>query len=546
MRPSKHRSLAWIRALIFFTLTLACQSEQANGIPASSGGASASAGTGGSGGGGASNAGTSEIATVPIEETNAKAVSRLTAAQFLRSAAALLGDDAIVGAEEKLTLREAWTGPAYSNAGFNQATGKHDIQDFDDAATYIVEHVRDWAAFHARWGGCQQTACANAFLATFLEAAFRRPATDADLAAFQPILQASSAAALSYDETVKLLVRATLQSFEFLYLFQSETLDDFQLASRVSYLITDGPPDVELYAVAKANQLRAPVALGQQAHRLIEAYSGRFARSFARDYFELNAALLRVGDRPTQRSLIDSALDSFANLVGQKLPVDALLTTTSLVLNDGTAAWLGLPAGSVNVSPSEQYPFLGLMTHPAVLMAISNEETGSTISRGLAISEHFLCVAPPPNPPAGVQAKQSEFNLPPDATARAKAEARLTSPTCTGCHTVFEPFSFALNRWHSSGRYDPDPRLNDNGPITTALGTIAFQDYREFFHKVSRSEQFQNCVSEHVIRYGLQHTTFTPELREAVMAQARQVSPAGLTFQSLIEALILQPIFAQR
>lgn len=547
MRPFQKRSPAWTGTLISFTLMLACQSEQAPSMPVG-----AAAGTAGStavvGSGGVSSVGTgsSEIATVPIEETNAKAMSRLTAGQFLHSAAALLGDAAIEGAAAKLTLREAWTGPAFSNAGFNQATGKHDVQDFDDAATTIVERVADWPGFHARWGGCQQLTCIQTFLTSFLEAAFRRPVTDADLAAFQPILTASSTAALSYDETIKLVVRATLQSFEFLYLFENDALNDFQLASRVAYFIADGPPDAELYGAAKANQLHDPIVLSQQIDRLLAANVARFARAFGRDYFELNAALLRVGDLPTQRSLIDSALDSFAALLEQKQPVDAVMTTNALVVNQGTATWLGLPTAAPNISPTPQYPFLGLMTHPAVLMAISNEDKGSTISRGLAISEHFLCVAPPPNPPAGIQARQSEFNLPPDATARTKAEARLTSPTCVGCHSVFEPFSFALNHWDGSGHYDADPKLNDNGPIDTALGTIAFQDYRDFFEKLSRSDQFQNCVSEHLIRYGLRHTSFTADLRERVMAQARQASPAGLTFQALIKALVMDPVFATR
>ena len=499
------------------------------------------------GGGGAQpTPGPGELGTAAIVETNEKAMSRLTASQFLRSAAALVGDAAVIGANEKLTLREAWTGPAYSNSGFNQATGKHDVQDFDDAATYLVDHVSDWPAFYARWGGCQQLSCVDTFLRTFLEAAFRRPATDADLAAFQPILQAASSAGLSYDETVKLVVRATLQSYEHLYLSWGETLDDFQLASRLSYFVTDGPPDAELYAAAKANQLHLPTVLGQQVDRLLSTSVDGFSRAFARDYFELNAAFLRVGELASQRQLVSSALDSFAALVRQGLAVDAIMNTQALVVNEATASWLGLSGPTQTLAPSAGYPFLGMMTHPAVLLAISNEQKGSTISRGLALSEHFLCVAPPPNPPDGIQAKQAEFNLPPDATARQKAEARLGSPTCVGCHAMFEPFSFALNHWDGSGHYDADPRLNDSGPITTTIGTISFSDYREFLDKVARSEQFRDCVSEHVIRYGLQHTTFSSDLRSAVMAQARQLSPASLTFQSLIKALVLQPIFAQR
>lgn len=543
MPLSAQAGLAIFGGLLSFGLAAGCQSDAR---PTASGVAGMPSG----GGGGSSSAtpagGSSEIGKVPIQETNAKAMSRLTSAQFLRSAAVLMGDAAVAGADEKLTLREAWTGPAYSNSGFNQATGKHDIQDFDDAATFIVAHVPDWAAFHARWGGCTQLGCVNSFLASFLEAAFRRPVTETDVAAFKPIIDAAQTAALSYDQTVQLLARATLQSFEFLYLHQDEHLDDFQLAARLSYFIADGPPDAALYASAKAGQLHQPGELAAQVDRLLAANVDRFAEAFARGYFQLNAAFLRTGDLPTQRLLVSSALDSFAALVQQKKPVGVILDTDSLVLNSATAAWLGLPAGSTQVGPTAAYPFMGMLTHPAVLMAISNEQTGSTISRGLAISEHFLCVAPPPNPPAGIQAKQADFNLPPDATARAKAEARLGSPTCVGCHSMFEPFSFALNHWGGDGRYNADARLNDNGPIATTLGTIQFNDYRDFFQKVAQSGQFEDCISEHVIRYGLQHTAFTPDLRESVLAAARQMNPSGITFQAIIKALVLQPIFAQR
>ncbi|MEO8212197.1 MAG: DUF1585 domain-containing protein [Myxococcales bacterium] len=78
------------------------------------------------------------------------------------------------------------------------------------------------------------------------------------------------------------------------------------------------------------------------------------------------------------------------------------------------------------------------------------------------------------------------------------------------------------------------------------LGTIAFKDYRDFLQEAAQSEQFQNCISEHVIRYGLQHTMFTADVRTAVIAAAKPMSGGALTFQSLIKALVLQPIFSQR
>jgi hypothetical protein len=537
MSAPRFRPLTILAGVIPLLLWVNCSGE----IGTSSGAPMPGPGSGGSGG--PSHVPGEEIGTVDIANARDKVISRLTNAQFIHSAAALFGEAAVVGAEQLMKAEEGHG--SFRNAGYAQLQVLDTILGFDKAATFIVEHVTDWPAFHQRWGGCTQASCINTFIRNFTEAAFRRPPSDVEIQAFKPILDASATEALTYDETVKLIGRATLQSPHLLYLWADDALDDLQLASRLSYFLTDGPPDAALYAVAKAQTLRKAGELDKQIDRLLTTSLSRFGAAFAYDYLDLSSALIRNIPAAMVNPLISSAVDSFAALVDQNQPISSILTLNTFVTNDATATWiLGQPSTAKTVQPNPKYPFMGIVTHPATLMAMSNATLGSTVSRGLYVASDLLCIPPAPAPPAGIQATDLSALLPPDPTARDFGEARMARPDCRGCHAQFETYSFAFNKWGGDGLFKDDPRLKDNGPVETGLGNISFGGYTEFLTKVSKSTQFRRCVADHVIRYGLQHTEYPPELVQTVLADASKAPE--LTFRSLMKALARQPIFTTR
>ena len=486
------------------------------------------------------------LGTIAIQNAQNKAISRLTNAQFIQSASALLGEAAVVGAEQLLPEQDRHG--AFRNTGFAQDQPFDLIKGYDAAAAAIADHVPDWAAFHQQWGACSELGCIKTFIRNFTEAAFRRPTTDAEVAAFQPILDASAAATLSYDEMVKLIIRATLQAPEFLYLFADEALSDFQLAARLSYFVSDGPPDAELYAAAKAQSLRTPAGLDAQIDRLLAKNVARFASAFAFDYLDLGRATTRnlSADEATVRQLVNSAVATMTALVEQDQPISAILTRDTFVTNEAAATWInGKPSTDTLVKPNPAYPFMGLLTHPATLMAMSNAVFGSTVSRGTFIANQMLCIPPTPPPPPGIQQTDLSSLLPPDPTQRDEGEARLADARCQGCHAQFESYSFAFNKWGGDGQFKNDPRLKDGGPVKTGLGDIAFGGFADFLPKLAGSNQFQRCVTDQVIRYGLQHTEYPPELVQTVLDEAWKLNP-NVTFRSLMKALIRQKVFATR
>ena len=147
----------------------------ASGSSAPGGGGPSAGGTAGVPSGSATGGGGGDghtLGTVPISNPADKAIARLTNSQFLHSAAALVGDAPTNGVGALLPLQDIQDG-LFQNTGFAQEELYSTVQGYDAAATAIVNNITDWAGFSARFGGCAQISCINAFLSTFLEAAFR-------------------------------------------------------------------------------------------------------------------------------------------------------------------------------------------------------------------------------------------------------------------------------------------------------------------------------------------------------------------------------------
>ena len=549
----RRAKLVWLGLLL---LLVNC-SANVGGHTAGSG--SAAAGSGSAGNGGVTGSGPTitpgmngVLGTADIVNPPAKAISRLTNAQIIHSAAALLGNAAVVGAEALLPEQQLQGG--FRNSGFAQELPLDLVKAFDDAAAFMVAHVTDWPSLYQRYAPCivgtqvvttAQQACMATFILNFGESAFRRPTTMQDVAAFQPVLDASIAAALTSDQTVQLLVQTFLQFPDFLYLFQDATLNDFQLASRLSYFVTDGPPDAVLYAAAKSGSLHSGLAM--QVDRLLAMDMGAFARSFSYDYLELGVAPTRDSTTPpaTVQAFVSSAADTFAALVNQNKPVSSIITTDTYVANPPTAAWInGQPSTATTVKATSTYPFVGLLTHPATLMAMSTTLLGSTVSRGQYVAYQLLCLPQTPAPPAGAQQTDLSSVLPANPTERDEAVARANDSRCKTCHAQFEAYSFGLNKWGGDGVFKTDPRLVDNGPIMTTLGNMAFAGYADFLQQLGNAAQFERCLGDRLIRYGLQHTEYPPDLLKTILDQSN--GAGGVTFRAMIRSLVLQTIFTTR
>ena len=109
--------------------------------------------------------------------------------------------------------------------------------------------------------------------------AYRRPPTDAELAILVDVYDLGRNNKLNHTAALGLMLKAILVSPQFLFITPAGEpelkenivpLDDFQLASRLSFLLWSAPPDAELAALANKGELRKPEVLRAQVGRLLQ------------------------------------------------------------------------------------------------------------------------------------------------------------------------------------------------------------------------------------------------------------------------------------
>src|SRR5262249_4037442 len=112
---------------------------------------------------------------------------------------------------------------------------------------------------------------AERILCDFTRRAFRRPVTDADVKPYLALVKARLDQKYSFEQAVRVGLKAVLVSPEFLFLREKPgKLDDFALASRLSYFLWSTTPDEELFQLAEARKLSNPATLRKQVERMLQ------------------------------------------------------------------------------------------------------------------------------------------------------------------------------------------------------------------------------------------------------------------------------------
>jgi len=318
---------------------------------------------------------------------------------------------------------------------------------------------------------------ATNFIQTFGQRAFRRPMVDADTARYKTLFDQGAMLLASGDafvDGVELVLRAMLQSPHFLYRVESSTavvggripLDDYEIASRLSYGLANTMPDDALFSAAAAHMLQSRDVVVQQAQRLINSAAGRATVSdfnyqlhHLRDFDQINKDVQRA---PAFTADLPAALKqevlSFTDdvIFGQDRGLTELLTAPYTFANSKVAKVYGLvtpspaagqpdPFVKVSLDPTQR---AGLLTQAGFLSSNADEQTPSIIVRGVEIAKDILCVTIPP-PPDVVPPLPP---LDPMSTNRHRVTTLTMNAPCNACHTaIINPLGFAFENLDHHG-----------------------------------------------------------------------------------------------
>ncbi len=307
---------------------------------------------------------------------------------------------------------------------------------------------------------------AERLLRGFIAAAYRRPVAEGEVKRFMGVIDPALKLGASFTEAMIGGYSAVLCSPGFVCLEERPgALDEYAVASRLSFFLWNSAPDAELRGLAAKGELRRPEVLRKQAERLLaDARSRRFVDAFLDYWLDLRKIVATAPDGMLYPDYyLDDLLSEsaeletqafFAELIKGNLPARNIVASDFAMLNERLATHYGI--ADVNgvairrVQLPEGCVRGGMLTQASVLKVTANGTTTSPVVRGAWVMERMLGKPPPP-PPAAVAAIEPDIRG--AKTIREQLEKHRAQASCAACHAKIDPAGFALENFDVMGGF---------------------------------------------------------------------------------------------
>jgi len=362
-----------------------------------------------------------------------------------------------------------------------------------------------------------EQADAEQALGRLANTAFRRPVQPQEVSPYVKLFQAERSKSEAFESALRTAAIAVLNSPHFLYLREpTGALDDYALASRLSYFLTRTAPDAELLGLAQAGELRGN--LHAQTERLLkDDRFERFITDFTQSWLNLREIDFTIPDRtlypeyePYLRFSMPRETEAFLReLIAGNHPASAIVKTDFAMINDRMAEHYGIDgvAGSQFrkvTLPANSWRG-GFLSQGSVLKVSANGSATSPVVRGVYVMERILGITPTPPPPniPGV-----EPDIRGTATLRELLDKHRNVVSCASCHNKIDPLGFALESFDVTGlrrdrfrnrnseservdvvvrgrkvQYRLGPKVDSSGKFLDGSTYNDFHDYRDYLAK---------------------------------------------------------------
>ncbi len=319
----------------------------------------------------------------------------------------------------------------------------------------------------------------------FATRAFRRPVETAEVEALLGLFTEAEKRGDSFDDALRFALRAVLVSPHFLFRVEvprgldAQPVNDYELASRLSYFLWSSMPDDELFRIAAENKLHEPAVLEAQTRRMLRDPKARaFAENFAGQWLRVQelqtSAQPDTNKFPEYTAAVRDAMaaepvEFFHALLRENGSLLKLLDSDYTYANATLAKHYGLDFkgdGFQRVALPDRNRG-GVLTMGAVLTITSYPRRTSPVLRGKWILEEILD-APAPPPPPVVKSLPSSDKLRDGLTFRQQLEKHRKDDNCAGCHKRLDPLGFGLENFDAIGRW----RTAIDGQSVNAAGEM--------------------------------------------------------------------------
>jgi len=408
-------------------------------------------------------------------------------------------------------------------------------------------------------------------LRRFATRAWRRPVADAEIERFMKVVTSELAAGEKFRSAVTAGMVGVLTAKNFYYLVEGsatqrrDQVNDWELASRLSYFLWGSMPDAELFAAAEAGRLHQPEVLRAQVARMFgDAKIKRFTEAFPRQWLQLqnvgvflpDPELYPDYDKWLEQSMVLESVGYFTEVFAKNLSLREFLASDWTMLNARLAMHYQMPppkdAGLQRVALRPEDHRGGLLTHAGVLMLTSDGTRHRPVHRGVWVSETIFGKTPPPPPPNVEPLEPTPLDKP-KATVRMQLEAHTTHAICASCHQRIDPLGLAFDNFDALGRWRTEEvmkaGLGANPPVN-ASGTMpdgrAYQgpdDFKQLL--VQDLHRFGEAFVGQLATFALRRA-MTIDDAAALKAIAQASRKDDYRLQTVIENLVTSDLFQKR
>lgn len=399
----------------------------------------------------------------------------------------------------------------------------------------------------------------------FAERAFRRPVEEDEVDRLFRLMFTAWQQGSEPDEIFQTAAIAVLASPNFLFRVERDpdpddedrvrALDDFEIATRLSYFLWSSMPDQELFDLARKGKLSDHGVLASQVQRMLaDPKSEALVKNFAGQWLQLRDVDVLQPD-PEKFAGFDDRLRNamrsetemfFQTVMRENLSVLNFLDADFTFVNETLAKHYGMPGVS-----GEEFRRVrsgegrrGVLTHASILMLTSNPTRTSPVKRGKWILDNILGEPPPPPPPDVPELDEESETF---GSLREQMQQHRSNESCAVCHRKMDALGFGLENFDAVGSWREKDGRFEIDPAGKLPGGRSFQNAAELMTILAdeKKDEFCRCLIEKMLTYALGRSLDSYD-RCTVKGLQKSLQEDGFRFQSLVTGIVTSEPFLLR
>ncbi|MCJ8312811.1 MAG: DUF1592 domain-containing protein [Saccharospirillaceae bacterium] len=393
--------------------------------------------------------------------------------------------------------------------------------------TNTIKHKTDSKLLFCDYLLDDSTQCAEQIIQSFAQKSWRRELSNIELKQlFEFFESITSQPHATKQYALSATFELILSSANFIFQIEpipeissgeNQDLDDYAIASRLSYFLWDSMPDSILFNLAKNNQLLESHILETQIIRmlndekstaLLEGFFGQWLLLNAMQEHSVDKKLFPKYKKGLAKQLVKETQLLLLDYIQSDEPFKNILTNNYTYANKFLANFYGFKGDfgkEFSKVSLQDYPNRwGLLSQASLLTVTSHPNRTSVVKRGKWVMSNFLCQDPPP-PPPGVEGIADAIKIE-AKTLRQQMQIHASTPQCQGCHVTMDAIGFAFEQYDAIGQFRThyeNEFIDSTGSIKSSGKNKKFTNAQELAYIIKDDVRFESCVVKKLYSYAL-------------------------------------------